>query len=165
MHRYFLLILRHQCKLRLDLVTFRDVSNFIDFSTTLPTYLSLPNSNWSNFDHFAHLLIFAKLDQLDQLDQLDRLDQLVELDQFDQLVQLIKLVQFYQLVQSVQSVQSVLLQYQSKSYYIIGQEVYYSIGRFITLSGSYYIIGSFFITLSGSYYSIGRLLHYRLVQQ
>ena len=43
----------------------------------------------------------------------------------------------------------VLLQYQSKSYYIIGQEVYYSIGRFITLSGSYY--------------SIGRLLHYRLV--
>ena len=57
----------------------------------------------------------------------------------------------------------VLLQYQSKSYYIIGQEVYYSIGRFITLSGSYYIIGRFFITLSGSYYSIGRLLHYRLV--
>ena len=36
-------------------------------------------------------------------------------------------------------------------YYIIGQEVYYSIGRFITLSGSYY--------------SIGRLLHYRLVQE
>ena len=58
----------------------------------------------------------------------------------------------------------VLLQYQSKSYYIIGQEVYYSIGRF------YYIIGhllhyrAFFITLSGTYYSIGRLLHYRLVQ-
>ena len=45
----------------------------------------------------------------------------------------------------------VLLQYQSKSYYIIGQEVFYSIGRFITLSGSYYIIG--------------RLLHYRLVQE
>ena len=44
----------------------------------------------------------------------------------------------------------VLLQYQSKSYYIIGQEVYYSIGRFITLSGSYYIIGRF-------------LLHYRAV--
>ena len=47
MHRYFLLILRHQCKLRLDLVTFRDVSNFIDFSqsisTTLPTYLSVKN--------------------------------------------------------------------------------------------------------------------------
>ena len=47
----------------------------------------------------------------------------------------------------------VLLQYQSKSYYIIGQEVYYSIGRFITLSGSYYIIGQLlqyraFITLS-----------------
>ena len=36
-----------------------------------------------------------------------------------------------------------LLQYQSKSYYIIGQEVYYSIGRFITLSGNYYIIGRF----------------------
>ena len=41
----------------------------------------------------------------------------------------------------------VLLQYQSKSYYIIGQEVYYSIGRF------YYIIGQLlqyraFITLS-----------------
>ena len=59
----------------------------------------------------------------------------------------------------------VLLQYQSKSYYIIGKEVYYSIGRF------YYIIGhllhhrAFFITLSGTYYSIGRLLHYRLVQQ
>ena len=48
----------------------------------------------------------------------------------------------------------VLLQYQSKSYYIIGQDVYYSIGRFITLSGSYYITGRFllhyraFITLS-----------------
>ncbi len=28
----------------------------------------------------------------------------------------------------------VLLQYQSKNYYIIGQELYYSIGRFITLS-------------------------------
>ena len=40
--------------------------------------------------------------------------------------------------------------------YIIGQEVYYSIGRFITLSGSYYIIGRFFITLSGVF-----LLHYR----
>ena len=43
-----------------------------------------------------------------------------------------------------------LLQYQSKCYYIIGQEVYYSIGRFITLSGSYYIIGRF-------------LLHYRVL--
>ena len=48
----------------------------------------------------------------------------------------------------------VLLQYQSKSYYIIGQEVYYSIGPFITLSGVfYYIIGQLlqyraFITLS-----------------
>ena len=42
----------------------------------------------------------------------------------------------------------VLLQYQSKSYYIIGQEVYYSIGRF------YYIIGRF-------YYIIGQLLQYR----
>ena len=55
----------------------------------------------------------------------------------------------------------VLLQYQSKSYYIIGQEVYYIIGRFITLSGSYYIIGRFllhyraFITVSGVYYIIG----------
>ena len=55
----------------------------------------------------------------------------------------------------------VLLQYQSKSYYIIGQKVYYSIGRFITLSGSYYIIGRFllqyraFITVSGVYYIIG----------
>ena len=34
-----------------------------------------------------------------------------------------------------------ILQYQSKSYYIIGQEVYYSIGRL--------------------YYIIGQLLHYR----
>ena len=48
----------------------------------------------------------------------------------------------------------VLLQYQSKNYYIIGQEVYYGIGRFITLSGVfYYIIGQLlqyraFITLS-----------------
>ena len=42
----------------------------------------------------------------------------------------------------------VLLQYQSKSYYIIGQEVYYSIGRFITLSGVFYCI-------------IGQLLQYR----
>ena len=55
----------------------------------------------------------------------------------------------------------VLLQYQSKSYYIIGQEVYYSIGRFITLSGSYYIIGRFLlhyravITVSVVYYIIG----------
>ena len=52
----------------------------------------------------------------------------------------------------------VLLQYQSKSYYIIGQEVYYSIGRFITLSGVfYYIIGQLL--------QYRRLLHYRLVQQ
>ena len=57
----------------------------------------------------------------------------------------------------------VLLQYQSKSYYIIGQDVYYGIGRF------YYIIRhllhyrAFFITLSGTYYSIGRSLHYWLV--
>ena len=55
----------------------------------------------------------------------------------------------------------VLLQYQSKSYYIIGQEVYYSIGRF------YYIIGQLIhyrafllhyravITVSGVYYIIG----------
>ena len=48
-----------------------------------------------------------------------------------------------------------LLQYQSKSYYIIGQEVYYSIAHFITLSGSYYIIGRFF------YYIIGHVLQYR----
>ena len=55
----------------------------------------------------------------------------------------------------------VLLQYQSRSYYIIGQEVYYSIGRF------YYIIGQLLqyrafllhyravITVSGVYYIIG----------
>ena len=55
----------------------------------------------------------------------------------------------------------VLLQYQSKSYYIIGQEVYYSSGRF------YYIIGQLLqyrafllhyravITVSGVYYIIG----------
>ena len=74
----------------------------------------------------------------------------------------------------------VLLQYQSKSYYIIGQEVYYIIGQevyyiigqevYYSIGRFYYIIGqllhyqAFFITLSGSYYSIGRLLHYRLVQ-
>ena len=44
----------------------------------------------------------------------------------------------------------VLLQYQSKSYYIIGQEVYYSIGRF------YYIIGQLL-----QYRAF--LLHYRAV--
>ena len=55
----------------------------------------------------------------------------------------------------------VLLQYQSKSDYIIGQEVYYSIGHFITLPGTYYIIGHFLlhylarITVSGVYYIIG----------
>ena len=55
----------------------------------------------------------------------------------------------------------ILLQYQSESYYIIGQEVYYSIGRYITLSGSYYIIWRFLlhyravITVSGVYYIIG----------
>ena len=57
-----------------------------------------------------------------------------------------------------------LLQYQSKSYYIIGQEVYYSIGRFITLSGVfYYIIGRFLLHYRAFfYYIIGRfLLHYR----
>ena len=76
-----------------------------------------------------------------------------------------KVVEFLKVVKHVQ----VLLQYQSKSYYIIGQEVYYSIGRFyftyiighldpIPLSGVfYYIIGHVL-------YSIGRLLHYRLVQ-
>ena len=63
----------------------------------------------------------------------------------------------------------VLLQYQSKSYYIIGQEVYYSIGPFITLSGSYYIIGRFLlhyravITVSGVYYIIGWYRPYTLV--
>ena len=36
----------------------------------------------------------------------------------------------------------VLLQYQSKSYYIIGHEVYYSIGHVITVPGVYYIIGT-----------------------
>ena len=51
--------------------------------------------------------------------------------------------------------------YLCRFYYIIGQEIYYSIGRFITLSGSYYIIGRFLlhyqavITVSGIYYIIG----------
>ena len=60
----------------------------------------------------------------------------------------------------------VLLQYQSKSYYIIGQEVYYSIGVFITLSGSYYIIGRFLLHYRAviTVGPIGRLLHYRLIQ-
>ena len=58
----------------------------------------------------------------------------------------------------------VLLQYQSKSYYIIGQEVYYSIGRFYYIFWHLLHYRAFFITLSGTYYSIGRLLHYRLVQ-
>ena len=40
MHRYCLLILRHQCKLRLDLVTFGDVSNFIGFSQSISTTTS-----------------------------------------------------------------------------------------------------------------------------
>ena len=57
----------------------------------------------------------------------------------------------------------VLLQYRSKSYYIIGQEVYYSIGRFYYIIGQLLHYRAFFITLSGTYYSIGRLLHYRLV--
>ena len=59
----------------------------------------------------------------------------------------------------------VLLQYQSKSYYIIGQEVYYSIGRFYYIIGQLLHYRAFFITLSGTYYSIGHLLHDRLVQQ
>ena len=59
----------------------------------------------------------------------------------------------------------VLLQYQSKSDYIIGQEVYYSTGRFYYIIGQLLHYRAFFITLSGTYYSIGRLLHYRLVQQ
>ena len=33
----FLLMLRHQCKLRLDLVTFGDVSNFIGYSQSIST--------------------------------------------------------------------------------------------------------------------------------
>ena len=37
------------------------------------------------------------------------------------------------------------------------------INSYITLSGSYYIIGRFFITLSGSYYSIGWYRLQRLV--
>ena len=55
----------------------------------------------------------------------------------------------------------VLLQYQSKSYYIIGQEVYYSIGRFYYIIGHLLIIGRFVlhyrarITASGVYYIIG----------
>ena len=59
----------------------------------------------------------------------------------------------------------VLLQYQSKSYYIIGQEVYYSIGRFYYIIGQLLHYRAFFITLSSTYYNIGRLLHYRLVQR
>ena len=51
-----------------------------------------------------------------------------------------------------------------KSYCIIGQEVYYSIGRFYYIIGQLLHYRAFFITLSGTYYSIGRLLHYRLVQ-
>ena len=71
----------------------------------------------------------------------------------------------------------VLLQYQSKSYYIIGQEVYYIIGRFyyiigqllqyrafllhyravITVSGVYYINGWY--SLFNSYVSVVFLLH------
>ena len=49
----------------------------------------------------------------------------------------------------------VLLQYQSKSYYIIGQEVYYSIGRF------YYIIGQLLHYRAFFYYIIGHVLQYR----
>ena len=49
----------------------------------------------------------------------------------------------------------ILLQYQSKSYYIIGQEVYYSIGRF------YYIIGQLLHYRAFFYYIIGHVLQYR----
>ena len=49
----------------------------------------------------------------------------------------------------------VLLEYQSKSYYIIGQEVYYSIGRF------YYIIGQLLHYRAFFYYIIGHVLQYR----
>ena len=72
---------------------------------------------------------------------------------------------------------SISKKYLCRFYYSISQKVITLSGRrfitvsggFITLSGSYYIIGqllhyrAFFITLSGTYYSIGRLLHYRLV--
>ena len=68
---------------------------------------------------------------------------------------------WYRSISKKLSVQ-VLLQYQSKSYYIIGQEVYYNSGRFllhyrarITVSGVYYIIGwynchSFTVIANGS---------------
>ena len=49
----------------------------------------------------------------------------------------------------------VLLQYQSKSYYIIGQEVYYSIWR------CYYIIGQLLHYRAFFYYIIGHVLQYR----
>ena len=49
----------------------------------------------------------------------------------------------------------VLLQYQSNSYYIIGQEVYYRIGRF------YYIIGQLLHYRAFFYYIIGHILQYR----
>ena len=55
----------------------------------------------------------------------------------------------------------VLLQYQSKSYYIIGQEVYYSIGRFDYIIGQLLQYRAFLlhyravITVSGVYYIIG----------
>ena len=49
----------------------------------------------------------------------------------------------------------VLLQYQSKSYYIIGQEVYYSIGQEV-----YYSIGRFYYIIGRFYYIIGQLLQY-----
>ena len=56
----------------------------------------------------------------------------------------------------------VLLQYQSKSYYIIGQEVYFSIGRFYYIIGQLLHYRAFFITLSGVfYYIIGHVLQYR----
>ena len=53
----------------------------------------------------------------------------------------------------------VLLQYQSKCYYIYrtGGLLQYIIEHLLHYR-------AFFITLSGTYYSIGRLLHYRLVQ-
>ena len=51
----------------------------------------------------------------------------------------------------------VLLQYQSKSYYIIGQEVYYIIGRFLLQYRAVVVVVVFIsvITVSGVYYIIG----------
>ena len=76
------------------------------------------------------------------------------------MVEVIELVEF---VEFLGVVDEVLLQYQSKSYYIIGRRFITVSGVFIrpTLSGTYYIIGRFLlhyrarITVSGVYYIIG----------